>query len=376
MIIIFSITAFFIIMYLIYPVWLMLLAAEKTGNTEEKETELIDNVSLILLSFNGIKYLKEKTDCLRLELSTFWNYEMIIIDDNSTDGSIEFLKSLTENEHLKIHYNHTQKGIPYSMNLGVSIAKYDYLIFCDQRQKLSENILRRIVEPLKYANAGAVSGWISHIDKEKNYSFIRLHENILKEQESMSGNLIGVYGPLYALKKKCYAEIPENIILDDLYLSLKILKTKQIEIRKDCQLTDENFTNLYDYKRTRRYLSGLLQILNLKFIFNDLNSKQLTMLMWHKYLRIIIPVSLFACYITLALSAANGTWFMLAFGVATTMAILSVLPDRIMFGFRVKNLLRINIMYFIALIDILASEFLIRIAVKYKQAQLFIIGKQ
>lgn len=358
MITIFSITAFCIILYLIYPVWLMLFVDGKAGNKEEKETEPIDNVSLILLSFNGVKYLKEKTDCLRLELATFRNYELIVIDDNSTDGSIEFLKSLTENEHLTIHYNHTQKGIPYSMNLGVSLARYNYLVFCDQRQQLSENIIRKIVEPLKYANAGAVSGWISHIDKEKKYSFIRLHENILKEQESRSGNLIGVYGPLYALKKQCYIEIPEHIILDDLYLSLKVLKTKQIEIRKDCQVTDENFSNLYDYKRTRRYLSGLLQILHSDFIFCELNGKQLIMLLWHKYFRIIIPVGLFACYMSLALSVSNGRGFMLAFGVVTTIVILSVLPDRIMFRFRFKNLIRINILYFIALVDILTSGFL------------------
>jgi len=375
MITIFSITALLIILYLVYPVWLMLPGAEKTGKQEANETELIDSVSLILLSCNGIKYLKEKTDCLLLELSTFRHYELIIIDDNSTDGSIEFLKSLPESEQLIIHFNHVQKGIPYSMNLGVAMAKYDYLIFCDQRQQLSANILRRIVEPLKNANAGAVSGWISHIDKEKRYSFIRLHENILKEQESRSGSLMGVYGPLYALKKQCYVEIPENIILDDLYLSLKILKTKQIEISRDCQVTDDNFSGLYDYKRTRRYLSGLLQILHSKFIFNELSSKQLTMLIWHKYFRLIIPVSLFACYVSLALSVGSGSVYMLAFGIATTMAILSVLPDRIIFRFRLKNLLRINILYFIALLDLLFAEFLVKKSVKVKQAGLLSLRK-
>jgi hypothetical protein len=57
------------------------------------------------------------------------------------------------------------------------------------------------------------------------------------------------------------------------------------------------------------------------------------------------------------------------------MAILSVLPDRIIFRFRLKNLLRINILYFIALLDLLFAEFLVKKSVKVKQAGLLSLRK-
>ncbi len=368
MITIFSITTFIILLYLFYPFWLMFIASGKPLN--EKETEEINCVSVILLSFNGKQYLNEKIAFLIRELSWFKCYELIIIDDNSKDGSVELLENLSNTDHIKILYNSKQEGIPFSMNLGVANAKYEYVIFCDQRQELSTDILKKIVDPLKYKNVGAVSGCISYLDKTKKSSFLRKHENFLKLKESNAGSLIGVYGPFYAIKKHCYSLIPEYIILDDLYLSLRILKSKQIEIREDCQITDDNFSLLYDYKRTRRYLYGLLQILKERSIINDLNYKQRTMLIWHKYLRLIIPSLLFLCYFSLGIAVTSGIEFVIAFSAGTTITLLSILPARFMFQFRLKNLIRMNILYFMAFLDILINDLLLQRTMNFRQSQL------
>jgi len=357
MITIFSISAFFVLLYLAYPLWLAGSASEKPSG--EKETEEVSAVSLILLSYNGKQYLHEKISFLINELSLFKNYELIIIDDNSMDGSIEILEKFRNTDHVKIIINPKQNGIPFSMNLGVSIARFDYLIFCDQRQILSSQILKRIVGPLKFANVGAVSACISCKDKANKISLIRKHENFIKSRESNYGSVIGVYGPLYALKKRYYCPIPENIILDDLYLSLCILKSKQIRLLNDCEIVDDSFCILFDYQRARRYLGGLLQILRERSVFNDLGIKHRTMLLWHKYLRLFIPVLLFLCYISLGLSLQKGVGYVIAFTIVTIIALVSLLPAKYMFQFRMKNLIRMNILYFTAFIDILINDILI-----------------
>ena len=346
---IFGITTFIILLYLLYPLWLTFIASDKPLN--EIETEEINCVSVILLLFNGRKYLNEKINFLISELSCFECYELIIIDDNSQDGSAELLGNFRNMDHIKVLYNDKQEGIPFSMNLGVTNAKYEYVIFCDQRQELSKNILKRIVEPLKYTNVGAVSGCISYLDKEKKCSFIRRHENFLKSRESKAGSLIGVYGPFYAIKKHCYSFIPEYIILDDLYLSLRILKTKQIIIREDCEIFDDNFSTLYDFKRTRKYLSGFLQLLHEKSIISSLTKKQWIMLIWHKYLRLLIPFFICLCYLTAGFMIIQGIEYLILFSILTSIGIVSILPVKFNNLFKVKNLIRLNIFYFIALID-------------------------
>ena len=323
----------------------------------ETEAEEINSVSVILLSYNGKQYLNEKINFLISELSAFELNELIIIDDHSTDGSAELLDNFRNIENVRVIFKSNHRGIPFSMNLGIATAKYESVIFCDQRQRLSETIIKKIVEPLKYKDVGAVSGCISNMERDNHCSIIRRHENSLKIKESRAGSLIGVYGPFYAIKKQCYTSIPENIILDDLYLSLKILKSKKVVLQDDCQISDECFFDLYDYKRTKRYLAGLLQILNDKSIIKELNLKHLTMLIWHKYLRLLIPISLFLSYITLGLYAIWEIEFQILFSFFTVAIILAVLPFRFFTLVKLRNIIRLNVLYFIALIDLLTTGF-------------------
>jgi len=346
----FSLTAFTVLLYLLYPVWLVVFASKKRIN--EKQTESPGAVSVILLSHNGKQYLPDKINFLIRESACFKTFELIVIDDNSNDGSAELLTAFAANENIRVISNSKQKGIPYSMNLGIANARYDWVIFCDQRQELSDRILENIVEPLKYHHIGAVSGCISSFDKRKDCSLLRKHENFLKIRESNAGSLIGVYGPLYAIKKQCYFPIPENIILDDLYLSLRILKSKQIALREDCRIIDDNFCILYDYERARRYLSGFLQILGEKSLIRDLTLIQITMLIWHKYLRLTIPLLMALFYISLGVAVTSGPGCLIAFCALTIVAILSVVPPGYGINFRFKNLIRMNILYFAAFVKI------------------------
>lgn len=354
MTIIFWITAFIILLYLSYPLWLMVFSF----STDKKEIEIdeISSVSLVFLSYNGKQYLQEKIGVLLNELASFQHGELLIIDDCSADGSQAVLEKFRNNKRIRIILKNEHKGIPHSMNIGVQEAVYDHVVFCDQRQCLSQHILQRLVAPLKFKNIGATSSCISHLNKEKCQSLIRRHENFVKFKESKAGYLIGVYGPLYAIKKSCYAPIPEYIILDDLYLSLKILQTKQIEIVKDCKIVDDNLTILYDYKRTRRYLYGFLQILLEKHLVSKLNLKQLIMLFWHKYLRLLIPVLLFLCYASTAVLSFTDAWYLILFIPLTIIGFITILPGGMKIKFWFKNVIQINILYSIAFSDIFLNN--------------------
>jgi hypothetical protein len=334
MIIIYSISLIIVILYLLYPFWLRLFSSE--SNNTEMENKEINSVSLILLSYNGKQYLEGKINFLIEELKSFQNYELLIIDYHSIDGSKDVLKRFEYTENITLIFQDKHKGIPHSMNMGVEFAKYRHIIFCDQRQNLSNNIISKIVEPLRYKSVGAVSGCISHIDKSSCCSWVRKHENFIKSEESKTGNLIGVYGPFYAIKKECYYPIPEDIVLDDLYLSIKIIQTKQIRIIKGCKIIEEGFSELYDYRRAKRYVFGFWQILKEKNFINRLNFKQKTMLIWHKYLRLLIPVSLFVSYIATGLMGIMYIEYLIAFIIMTTLACISVIP-RIKLHFRFAN---------------------------------------
>jgi len=355
MIVIFGITALLILLYLSYPLWLLLFSTRGL----EKGSEEINSVSLIILSYNGEKYLKKKINFLIREISCFQQYELIIVDDCSTDGTWEVLNSFRDIPNIRIIIKPKQTGIADSMNLSMKSAKYENIIFCDQRQSLSKNILQKIIEPLKYENIGAVSGLLYHLDKENKDSIIRRHENFIKLSESKTGCLMGVYGPFYAIKKKCYSEIPENIILDDLYLSLKILKTKQIVLLNNCMIIDEDFLELYNYNRTKRYLTGLFQLLSEKRLISDLTKKQIIMLVWHKYLRLLIPVFSFLSFICIGILIFYNDVFLILFSFLMGLIVISVLPNIFQFQSKIKNVIWMNTFYLVAFIDIFINKIFI-----------------
>lgn len=366
--IVFGITIGILILYFIYPLALRVCASPRPAG-REKEVDSVSEVTLILLTLNGKNYLEEKISFLLKELEAFMRFQLIIIDDASSDGSRELLEKYRHLEHISLVLKNRQHGIPHSMNLGVGKARYPVIVFCDQRQRLANNILEQLVGPLKYKDVGAVSGCISHHDKSCSISVIRQYENLLKILESDLGCLMGVYGPLYAIKKSCYTPIPEAIILDDLYLSLRILKNNSVVIRKRCCIYDENFSRLYNYARARRYLAGFLQLLREKTLISDLTPLQCAMLMWHKYLRLTIPVLLFLSYITLAFNLSKGAGFVVAFGAITLAVIFSLIPLKWNLLMKFRNIIRMNIYYFVAAMELLAEHLLTKARRFFNKAQ-------
>lgn len=89
-------------------------------------------VSIIMLTYNGEKYLREAIDsCLN---QTYTNTEVNIIDDCSTDGTIKILKSY--GDKINVTYNETNQGITANVNkLGLSV-KSDFIVFLGHDDKL------------------------------------------------------------------------------------------------------------------------------------------------------------------------------------------------------------------------------------------------
>lgn len=87
------------------------------------------DVSIIVPSYNCLAYLE--ACCASVQAQGLDDYELIIIDDGSTDGSWEYLQqAASTNPHLCI-YRAERIGVGAARNLGVSIARAKYIAFLD-----------------------------------------------------------------------------------------------------------------------------------------------------------------------------------------------------------------------------------------------------
>lgn len=97
--------------------------------------------SLIVPIYNvDVKYIKNIINNIRNQ--KFKNYELILIDDKSTNKStIEFLKKIKLKKNEKIIWNKENKSLGCSRNVGINNATGDYIVFIDPDDSICDNFL-------------------------------------------------------------------------------------------------------------------------------------------------------------------------------------------------------------------------------------------
>lgn len=85
-------------------------------------------VSVLTSVYNGEKYLKEAIESILSQ--TFSDFEFIIVNDNSTDSSLEIIKSFKD-DRINLVENKENLGLTKSLNKGLKLAKGDYIARMD-----------------------------------------------------------------------------------------------------------------------------------------------------------------------------------------------------------------------------------------------------
>lgn len=111
-------------------------------------------VSVIIVNWNGRKWLKECLDSL--EAQTHKDFEAIIVDNNSIDKSVEFVK---ENyQQAKIIENKSNLGFATANNEAAKIAKGEYLFFLNNDTKVDSQSLSELVKEMEENPKIGISG--------------------------------------------------------------------------------------------------------------------------------------------------------------------------------------------------------------------------
>lgn len=112
-------------------------------------------ISVIVPMYNAEKYLKL---CLNSILEqTFRDFELILIDDCSTDKTLEIAKSFKDSR-IKILRNEKNLGMPGAVrNVGIDAAKGEYIYFCDDDDIILANGLEILYTTAKKNNADVVN---------------------------------------------------------------------------------------------------------------------------------------------------------------------------------------------------------------------------
>lgn len=105
-------------------------------------------ISIICPLYNKRDYIKETIDSVINQ--TYTNWEMIIVDDGSTDGSYELVEdTYKSNDGIKLYHRNDfkqNKGGSVCRNIGIKLAKGTFILFLDADDLLTEKCLENRVK--------------------------------------------------------------------------------------------------------------------------------------------------------------------------------------------------------------------------------------
>ncbi len=96
-------------------------------------------VSIIIANYNYGSYLGRALRSACSQRFLEGNYEIIVVDDGSTDNSRVLLQSYPKD--IRSFYNKTNQGLAYSRNKGIEVSRGDYVVFLDSDDYITRDMI-------------------------------------------------------------------------------------------------------------------------------------------------------------------------------------------------------------------------------------------
>ena len=122
-------------------------------------------VTVFIPMYNAQKYIGECIDSILAQ--TYTNFEIVVIDDGSTDRSAAVVEAY-QDTRIHLYRNNGNRGIPYTRNWGLDLAKGKYLAIMDADDIASPRRLEISVDYLeRHPECRIVGGMCNYIQEGK-----------------------------------------------------------------------------------------------------------------------------------------------------------------------------------------------------------------
>lgn len=193
-------------------------------------------VSVVMSVYNGEQYVEETIKSVLAQ--TYQNWEMIIVNDASTDRTAEILELYEKNDtRIKVLTNKTNKKLPASLNYGISNAKGKYIIRVDADDICVKTRFEKQVDFME-KHPEVTHSW--GLFYEMSNGIIRngiTTFSVSYEHTKASLLLFGLVNHSGVIMKRSlfdtYAYEPEYTISEDLKLWLEILEKNKMQGMRD-----------------------------------------------------------------------------------------------------------------------------------------------
>ena len=251
---------------------------------KEKNTDIKGLISIIIPMFNSEKFISKLLDTVINQ--TYSNIEIIIINDGSTDNSLNIVKKYAESDDRIKIISTENRGVSSARNLGLKNVRGEYFTFLDSDDYIELDSYEKMINLMKSTNTDSMR--INYVKEDENFNFIKfgdmydLKDKLLKKEEIKNklipyvfDNKIEAYTPLLLVRSKLLNKI--NLFKEDVHMMEDMLFYLDLLSKVDniyffdlpayhyilrevsnSKRRDKLLVNLYDTLKVVRYVEQFL----------------------------------------------------------------------------------------------------------------------
>jgi len=194
------------------------------------------DVTIAIPVYNVVKFIKPTLQSAFLQTTD--NYEILILNDCSTDDSVYVIQQLAEDSKalLTIYNSGHNCGVGVMRNKAIELAQGEYLYFLDSDDIMTPNCLELMLSEARKYDSDLVIG--SHVDvrgnheiqnQEIRYAFLNQDEFAFYAFDQRYGYAGGVWNKLIKvdLLRRCHIMFPEYRVGEDVPFIFRLITQVQ-----------------------------------------------------------------------------------------------------------------------------------------------------
>lgn len=268
-------------------------------------------IDVLLIVHNGAPWILAKQASL---LAQDYPAELLRINIvcDGCDDNTEALLRANADPRVRVFAFTERRGKSACIGHVLPSLDRELVLFTDVRQRLDEGAARALAGAFADPTIGAASGELMLEDAAgfgKGIDAYWRYEKLIRRLESASGSLVGATGALYAARRSALPQVPPGVVLDDMWIPLRVAETGLRVIFVPTALAfDRASSDAHaEQSRKRRTLAGNFQLLHRWPQLAIPGAHPLAWRLWgHKWLRLLAPwLLLLVLLCNVALAATN-----------------------------------------------------------------------
>jgi cellulose synthase/poly-beta-1,6-N-acetylglucosamine synthase-like glycosyltransferase len=288
--------------YLLFPAIIKLLAIGKKNNTHiyNIDDEDLPRVSILLAVFNEEQVIENKITTTFNTNYPKHKITLYIGSDDSKDTTNEIIRKYKQEfPQIKFELFKERTGKSNIINKLSTLTDDEVLIMTDANVFFNVDTIFNLLKHYKNAQIGLVGGNIlNHTFKKEGISYQEKTyltiENKIKYHEGLIwGSMIGAQGGCYSIRKKLFAPVPSNFLVDDFFISMNVLQKEFKTINELDAVCNEDVSNKISEEFRRKVRISIGNFQNLSIYKNLLWTKGFGIafsFLSHKVLRWFAPL--------------------------------------------------------------------------------------